>query len=118
MDGVNPNTVWTWNAIGKRSGAWALDKDAPESRSGFLLNHLISEYLPADPSGRRASNSDPVTGQAAWFDLTVRIERCAPGTSEETYPHMTPIAPPFPLKIPALLRFGARAPEGEEHRND
>jgi anaerobic selenocysteine-containing dehydrogenase len=29
MDGVNPHTVWTWNAIGKRSGAWALDKDAP-----------------------------------------------------------------------------------------
>ena len=24
MDGVNPNTVWTWNAIGKRSGAWNL----------------------------------------------------------------------------------------------
>jgi anaerobic selenocysteine-containing dehydrogenase len=118
MDGVNPNTVWTWNAIGKRSGAWALDKDAPESRSGFLLNHLISEYLPTDPSGRRTSNSDPVTGQAAWFDLIVRIERCPPGESEETYPHMDPITPPFPLKIPALLRFGARAPEGEEHRND
>jgi anaerobic selenocysteine-containing dehydrogenase len=118
MDGVNPNTVWTWNAIGKRSGAWALDKDAPESRSGFLLNHLISEYLPADPSGRRTSNSDPVTGQAAWFDLTVRIERCPPGESEETYPHMAPITPPFPLKIPTLLRFGAKAPEAEEHRND
>ena len=43
MDGVNRHTVWTWNAIGKRSGAWALDKDAPESRIGFLLNHLISE---------------------------------------------------------------------------
>ena len=25
MDGVNPDTVWTWNAIGKRSGAWDLD---------------------------------------------------------------------------------------------
>ncbi|MEL7303170.1 MAG: molybdopterin dinucleotide binding domain-containing protein, partial [Pseudomonadota bacterium] len=36
MDGVNPNTVWTWNAIGKRRGAWALDKDAPESNRGFL----------------------------------------------------------------------------------
>ncbi len=24
MDGVNPDTVWTWNAIGKRSGAWGL----------------------------------------------------------------------------------------------
>ena len=54
MDGVNPNTVWTWNAIGKRSGAWTLDKDAPESRTGFLLNHVISEYLPADDAGRAA----------------------------------------------------------------
>ena len=28
MDAVNVNTVWTWNAIGKRKGAWALDRDA------------------------------------------------------------------------------------------
>ena len=27
MDGVNPNTVWTWNAIGKRAGAWNLAAD-------------------------------------------------------------------------------------------
>jgi hypothetical protein len=46
MDGVNPHTVWTWNAIGKRKGAWGLDKDAPEATRGFLLNHLISELLP------------------------------------------------------------------------
>ena len=24
-DAVNPDTLWTWNAIGKRGGAWALD---------------------------------------------------------------------------------------------
>jgi anaerobic selenocysteine-containing dehydrogenase len=29
MEGVNADTVWTWNAIGKRAGAWALDRDAP-----------------------------------------------------------------------------------------
>ena len=46
MDGVNPDTVWTWNAIGKRAGAWMLAPDAPEARKGFLLNHLISEHLP------------------------------------------------------------------------
>ena len=33
--------------------------------------------LPAT-NGRRLSNSDPVTGQAAWFDLRVRIEKCEP----------------------------------------
>ncbi|HUN41848.1 MAG TPA: molybdopterin oxidoreductase family protein [Acetobacteraceae bacterium] len=104
MDGVNPNTVWTWNAIGKRSGAWTLDQDAPESHTGFLLNHLISEYLP----GGRAFNTDPVTGQAAWFDLTVRIERCAPGEATETAPHPATLKPPFRPFHPDILRFGAK----------
>src|SRR5262249_11810127 len=40
MEGVNRDTVWTWNGIGKRAGAWGLSIDAPEARSGFLLNHL------------------------------------------------------------------------------
>ena len=34
MDGVNPDTVWTWNAIGKRSGAWNLAADSPEFTKG------------------------------------------------------------------------------------
>ncbi|MEP7327955.1 MAG: molybdopterin oxidoreductase family protein [Betaproteobacteria bacterium] len=80
MEGVEPNTVWTWNAIGKQSGAWGLAPDAPEATSGFLLNHLIAEHLPGStPSGRRLTNSDPITGQAAWFDLRVRITRCVDG---------------------------------------
>src|SRR3546814_15091400 len=45
MHGVNPQTVWTWHAIGKRRGAWGLDADAPESNQGFLLNHIISEQI-------------------------------------------------------------------------
>lgn len=69
--GTAPGTLWTWNAIGKRKGAWKLAPDAPESRDGFLLNHLIGESL---DDGAYA-NADPVTGQAAWFDLRVRIER-------------------------------------------
>ncbi len=75
MEALNPHTVWTWNAIGKRPGAWALSPDAPEATKGHLLNHLISELLPPRGDGMRWSNSDPVTGQAAWFDLRVRIER-------------------------------------------
>ncbi|MGB0134911.1 molybdopterin oxidoreductase family protein [Dokdonella sp.] len=70
-----PGTLWTWNAIGKRKGAWKLSDDAPENRDGFLLNHLIDELLPAKASGQRHANADPVTGQAAWFDLRVRLER-------------------------------------------
>ena len=27
MEGVNPDTVWTWNAMGKRAGAWGLTPD-------------------------------------------------------------------------------------------
>jgi anaerobic selenocysteine-containing dehydrogenase len=73
MDGVNPETVWTWNAIGKRSGAWNLESGADESKEGFLLNHLISELLPERCGGYRYSNSDPVTGQAAWYDLKVQV---------------------------------------------
>ena len=75
MEAVNEKTLWTWNAIGKRSGAWNLDDDAPEAKKGFLLNHLIHELLPPKADGLRWSNSDPITGQAAWFDLRVRIEK-------------------------------------------
>ncbi|MGR3572190.1 molybdopterin oxidoreductase family protein [Brevirhabdus sp.] len=75
MEALNDHTVWTWNAIGKRKGAWALDKDAPEVTKGFLMNHLIGDLLPPRGDGMRWSNSDPVTGQAAWFDLRVRIEK-------------------------------------------
>ena len=75
MEAVNAKTLWTWNAIGKREGAWALHDNAPEVTRGFLLNHLIHELLPPKGDGLRWSNSDPVTGQAAWYDLRVRIEK-------------------------------------------
>jgi anaerobic selenocysteine-containing dehydrogenase len=88
MTGVNRSTVWTWNAVGKRAGAWALHRDAPESRRGFILNHVISEFLPRQGAASPASNSDPVTGQAAWFDLTVAIERCGPEVPTETAPRL------------------------------
>ena len=77
MRGVNGRTVWTWNAIGKRAGAWNLSPDAPESTKGFLLNHLIDELLPDQGSGYRYAVADPVTGQAAWYDLRVRLQKAA-----------------------------------------
>ena len=89
MAALNDTTVWTWNAIGKRKGAWALDAGASEANEGFLLNHLISELLPARTDGHRYANSDPVTGQAAWFDLRVRIERVGPRNHAE--PEFAPI---------------------------
>ncbi|TQV67741.1 molybdopterin-dependent oxidoreductase [Exilibacterium tricleocarpae] len=79
MEGVAADTVWTWNAIGKRSGAWGLHPDAAESQRGFLLNHLISESLPRGEGRERLTNSDPITGQAAWYDLRVKITPVAAG---------------------------------------
>ena len=91
MAALNENTVWTWNAIGKRKAAWALNEGAPEAKQGFLLNHLISELLPAKGDGMRYSNSDPVTGQAAWFDLRVRIERVAAPADGASQPAFDPV---------------------------
>ena len=108
IDGVNPNTVWTWNAIGKRRGAWALKNDAGEANRGFLLNHAIGDLLPPDRNGKRHSNSDPVTGQAAWFDLRVRLVKCAPEETGVTAPLQTPVkAPPGFAPSPDRLAFGA-----------
>ena len=108
MHGVNAHTVWTWNAIGKRSGAWNLESEASEARSGFLVNHLIDELLPEQPDGYRYSNSDPVTGQAAWYDLRVRMEKAEPNEQRTTEPQFADLTPKVDLsKRPRTLRYGA-----------
>lgn len=117
VDGVNPNTVWTWNAIGKRRGAWMLKDDAAESEKGFLLNHAISEFLPQTPDGRRYSNSDPVTGQAAWFDLRVKVTKCAAAEAGRAEPQFAPLgAPPDIPPAPKILEFGERFRRRREAR--
>ncbi|MCO5084896.1 MAG: molybdopterin oxidoreductase family protein [Rhizobiaceae bacterium] len=104
-EAANSDTMWTWNAIGKREAAWALDKRAPEAQKGFLLNHLIKELLPPKDDGMRWSNADPVTGQAAWYDLRVRIEKAKPGEVSE--PHLAALREPAPADVPANeLRYG------------
>ena len=100
---VQPDTIWTWNAIGKRRGTWALDKDAPEGKEGFLLNHLISDITPRGDY----ANADPVTGQAAWFDLCVSL-RPAPADGEAL-----PQYPPLPsAQAPGVLRYAAGKHKG------
>ena len=107
MEGVNDHTIWTWNAIGKRKGAWQLDADAPEAKKGFLLNHLIHELLPAKGDGMRWSNSDPVTGQAAWFDLRVRIEKAGAEEPAEAWPQFDTLPRMNGAGRPgAVLRYG------------
>jgi anaerobic selenocysteine-containing dehydrogenase len=85
-ESVEPGTVWTWNAVGKAAGAWGLAPDANESRLGFLLNHLIAEELPPCESGEHMANADPVTGQAAWFDVRVRVYKAGPDEPARTHP--------------------------------
>jgi sulfite dehydrogenase (quinone) subunit SoeA len=105
-EAVEPGTVWTWNAIGKADGAWQLAPSADESRKGFLLNHLISETLPF--GGGSISNSDPVTGQAGWYDVRVRIRSAEPDEEEVTAPQVVTASP-----VPGVLGkrgfTGARA---------
>ncbi len=112
MDGVNDETAWTWNAIGKRPGAWGLAPDAPEATRGFLLNHLISELLPEREGGYRLSNSDPVTGQAAWYDLRVKIEKASPSEAHEVAPRFERLINPEARPRPETLTFGAEFKEG------
>jgi len=96
-EAVEPGTVWTWNAIGKADGAWQLAPGADEARKGFLLNHLISEELPfKGPHGATTiSNSDPITGQAGWYDVRVRIRPAEPDEAAESFPQIAAVpAPP------------------------
>jgi anaerobic selenocysteine-containing dehydrogenase len=109
MEGCQEDTIWTWNAIGKQGGAWGLKPDASEAKKGFLLNHLISELLPPKHGERRLTNSDPVTGQAAWFDLRVKLWKAAPG-EEGSWPEF-PALKPLPWdsgERPDILRYDAK----------
>jgi anaerobic selenocysteine-containing dehydrogenase len=77
-------------------------------QKGFLLNHLISEELPRNPCGEHISNSDPVTGQAAWYDVRVRIYKAGADEPKETWPQFTavPAAPGTPERRPWQLCRG------------
>ena len=85
-EAVDPGTVWTWNAIGKAESAWSLTDNADESKKGFLLNHLISEELPF--GGFTVSNSDPITGQAGWYDVRVKLAPAEEDEPQETWPQV------------------------------
>ena len=107
-EAVEPGTVWTWNAIGKAPGAWNLDERANEARKGFLLNHVISEELPPGPDGDHLSNSDPVTGQAGWYDVRVRVYPAGREEEKVTWPTFNTVRPvPGEAPRPRWLRYFA-----------
>ena len=109
---VQLDTVWSWNAIGKRKRAWRLAADAPEAEKGFLLNHLISDLTPRGDY----ANADPVTGQAAWFDLRVNIGKTAGANTDatESQPQFAPLA--FTEADEHPLRYGAGIRDKRERR--
>jgi sulfite dehydrogenase (quinone) subunit SoeA len=115
-EAVEPGTVWTWNAIGKAKGAWNLTENADESKKGFLLNHLISEELPQS-QGKTVSNSDPITGQAGWYDVRVRIRPASPDEPKETWPQyeaMKPYAGSMVERaVSGVVRFFAGSTSGK-----
>ena len=113
-EAVEPGTVWTWNAIGKASGAWNLDDNANESKKGFLLNHLISEELPANECGEHISNSDPVSGQAGWYDVRVRVYKADDSEEKVTWPQYDamPQVPGTPERSKWLGFFAGKFTKG------
>ena len=78
---------------------------------------MIDELLPEQPGGYRYSNSDPVTGQAAWYDVRVRMEKAEPNEQRTTEPQFADLSPKVGLsERPGTLRYGAgfrRAREDE-----
>ena len=110
-EAVEPGTVWTWNAIGKSSGSWHLDPAADESKKGFLLNHLISDELPVEGSDRRLSNSDPITGQAGWYDVRVRIFPANSDEPHETFPSAFTAPASDSQPNPKELTYRAESPK-------
>jgi hypothetical protein len=56
----------------------------------------------------RFSNSDPVTGQAAWYDVRVRIRKAAPG-EESTLASAGQAMPRYPGMdaVPGDLAYDA-----------
>jgi len=74
-----------------------------------LLNHLISEELPASTAGAFVSNSDPITGQAAWYDVRVRIYKAQDDEPKQSWPQFkaVPAAPGVQPVVPRWLAYFA-----------
>ena len=48
---------------------------------------MINEHLPCADTGSPVTNSDPITGQAAWYDLKVNIYPAGDDEQFGVYPN-------------------------------
>jgi anaerobic selenocysteine-containing dehydrogenase len=105
-DAVEPGTVWTWNAIAKGPGSWALDPQSPEVTRAILINHIIPDRQVGSDG---YFNNDPITGQAGWYDARVRIY---PSEVHQVWPQMAPRQPASPSPDMHHLAYQAGILEG------
>jgi hypothetical protein len=66
------------------------------------MNHLISDITPRGDY----ANADPITGQAAWFDLRVRIDKVSVDAAGQAQPQFAALG--FTEADEAPLRYGAK----------
>ena len=77
----------------------------------FLMNHLINEHLPCADTGNPVTNSDPITGQAAWYDLKVNIYPAGDDEQFGVYPNFKADAKlPGSPESPDVLRYNTKKP--------
>ncbi|NMP21894.1 molybdopterin-dependent oxidoreductase [Sulfobacillus harzensis] len=105
-DAVEPGTVWTWNAIAKGPGSWALDPQSPEVQRAILINHIIPDRLVGGDRG--FFNNDPVTGQAGWYDARVKVY---PSEIHEVWPRVAARQPASPP--PAIAHMAYQSGKSE-----
>ena len=105
-DGMRADSVWTWNAIAKSPGAWGLTPDSREATDSFLMNRLISEW---DDAGA-FPHADPITGQAAWYDLRVSVRKMSPAEELRAFPPLEERAK-VSESHPARIRHAVGTPQ-------
>ena len=115
MDGVQPGHRLDLERDRQARRRLEPGADAPEAEQGFLLNHLISDCCPRRTAADRYANADPVTGQAAWFDLRVRIDQGRDGRRDRAAVRAAAAARRTCRSRPDA-RYGApRSAPGETH---
>ncbi|MGD1868125.1 MAG: hypothetical protein ACFB0F_01110, partial [Neomegalonema sp.] len=89
-------------------GWWGWSFFSPYLIFGFLFTHFFSFLLPLGGGAYRYSNSDPITGQAAWFDLRVSIEKAEQVETGETQPRFEATATGGLPRSPKVVAYGAQ----------